>query len=203
MGFNALNPRLTTPSEITSEIREFSNEIVPNKIPLFVPVEPVFTSQTNECFFDVQQKVASDGGTVLHGWTIWETPRILLEAEFHAVWLSPANKLIDISPKPDGEQRILFLPDSNRIWRKEPVDNVRKPLIDNAYTRRLIKFGEAKVELQRRYYVYGKIVPIPRIEVERLVSLLGLNPALLDSLVGRNDPCPCGSGKKYKKCHGA
>jgi uncharacterized protein YecA (UPF0149 family) len=20
---------------------------------------------------------------------------------------------------------------------------------------------------------------------------------------GRNDPCPCGSGKKYKKCHGA
>lgn len=21
--------------------------------------------------------------------------------------------------------------------------------------------------------------------------------------VGRNDPCPCGSQKKYKKCHGA
>jgi preprotein translocase subunit SecA len=20
--------------------------------------------------------------------------------------------------------------------------------------------------------------------------------------VGRNDPCPCGSGKKFKKCHG-
>jgi preprotein translocase subunit SecA len=23
------------------------------------------------------------------------------------------------------------------------------------------------------------------------------------SKVGRNDPCPCGSGKKFKKCHGA
>ena len=22
-------------------------------------------------------------------------------------------------------------------------------------------------------------------------------------MVQRNDPCPCGSGKKYKKCHGA
>ena len=22
------------------------------------------------------------------------------------------------------------------------------------------------------------------------------------STVGRNDPCPCGSGKKFKKCHG-
>jgi preprotein translocase subunit SecA len=21
--------------------------------------------------------------------------------------------------------------------------------------------------------------------------------------IGRNDPCPCGSGKKYKRCHGA
>ncbi|MBK9320663.1 MAG: SEC-C domain-containing protein [Bacteroidetes bacterium] len=21
--------------------------------------------------------------------------------------------------------------------------------------------------------------------------------------VGRNEPCPCGSGKKYKSCHGA
>jgi uncharacterized protein len=21
--------------------------------------------------------------------------------------------------------------------------------------------------------------------------------------VGRNDPCPCGSGKKFKQCHGA
>jgi hypothetical protein len=21
--------------------------------------------------------------------------------------------------------------------------------------------------------------------------------------LGRNDPCPCGSGKKFKKCHGA
>jgi preprotein translocase subunit SecA len=21
--------------------------------------------------------------------------------------------------------------------------------------------------------------------------------------VGRNEPCPCGSGKKYKQCHGS
>lgn len=25
----------------------------------------------------------------------------------------------------------------------------------------------------------------------------------VEAKVGRNDPCPCGSGKKYKKCHGA
>ncbi len=25
----------------------------------------------------------------------------------------------------------------------------------------------------------------------------------VEAVPGRNDPCPCGSGKKYKKCHGA
>src|SRR5262249_2750764 len=27
-------------------------------------------------------------------------------------------------------------------------------------------------------------------------------PARAAQKVGRNDPCPCGSGKKYKHCHG-
>ena len=27
-------------------------------------------------------------------------------------------------------------------------------------------------------------------------------PVKVDKQVGRNDPCPCGSGKKYKNCHG-
>jgi SEC-C motif len=29
------------------------------------------------------------------------------------------------------------------------------------------------------------------------------SPVVRTNKVGRNDPCPCGSGKKYKKCHGA
>jgi preprotein translocase subunit SecA len=31
----------------------------------------------------------------------------------------------------------------------------------------------------------------------------GPRPVVTGAKVGRNDPCPCGSGKKYKKCHGA
>lgn len=27
-------------------------------------------------------------------------------------------------------------------------------------------------------------------------------PVRSEKIVGRNDPCPCGSGKKYKNCHG-
>jgi len=28
-------------------------------------------------------------------------------------------------------------------------------------------------------------------------------PIKVEKKVGRNDPCPCGSGKKYKACHGS
>ena len=30
----------------------------------------------------------------------------------------------------------------------------------------------------------------------------GSAPIRVEKKVGRNDPCPCGSGKKYKQCHG-
>ena len=29
-----------------------------------------------------------------------------------------------------------------------------------------------------------------------------LEPIRVGPKIGRNDPCPCGSGKKYKNCHG-
>lgn len=32
---------------------------------------------------------------------------------------------------------------------------------------------------------------------------LKARPVSREVRVGRNEPCPCGSGKKYKKCHGA
>ena len=38
------------------------------------------------------------------------------------------------------------------------------------------------------------INPLPVIETRRLDE---------NEKIGRNDPCWCGSGKKFKKCHGA
>jgi preprotein translocase subunit SecA len=37
----------------------------------------------------------------------------------------------------------------------------------------------------------------PQQEVEKKPE-----PVRVGEKVGRNDPCPCGSGKKYKNCHG-
>lgn len=40
---------------------------------------------------------------------------------------------------------------------------------------------------------------IPRVDRQ---SMLPQHPVRVGPKTGRNDPCPCGSGKKYKKCHG-
>ena len=42
--------------------------------------------------------------------------------------------------------------------------------------------------------------PMPREQVKATTYVKDKNDPFAN--VGRNDPCPCGSGKKYKKCHG-
>jgi uncharacterized protein YecA (UPF0149 family) len=52
---------------------------------------------------------------------------------------------------------------------------------------------------------------LERIRSARDLGEVGTAPAGMPSLdarfgggkVGRNDPCPCGSGKKFKRCHGS
>ena len=39
-------------------------------------------------------------------------------------------------------------------------------------------------------------------EVEVKSAHAAEQPLPADLKVGRNEPCPCGSGKKYKHCHG-
>jgi preprotein translocase subunit SecA len=39
-----------------------------------------------------------------------------------------------------------------------------------------------------------ELEPVPAVQQRRVAS---------DEQIGRNDPCWCGSGKKFKRCHGA
>jgi len=45
------------------------------------------------------------------------------------------------------------------------------------------------------------VVPMPSSAAARMPVKPAAEPIVIDK-IGRNDPCPCGSGKKYKKCHG-
>jgi SEC-C motif-containing protein len=54
----------------------------------------------------------------------------------------------------------------------------------------------------RWYYTDAEGTPSVRSTAAAGSSPAPLPPALAASRPGRNDPCPCGSGQKYKRCHG-
>jgi preprotein translocase subunit SecA len=54
-------------------------------------------------------------------------------------------------------------------------------------------------------YLFHVELSKPKTEPQRVAPLNARGPVkqATSDKVGRNDPCPCGSGKKYKRCHGA
>ena len=105
----------TTPIKITEKILKFCREkIDPTTNPIFLKLVPVGDCMLRDCFGNVENYMKKNGGGVQHGWIIWEIPNFSLEAEFHAVWVNGESEYIDITPKADGENKILFLPDSKR-----------------------------------------------------------------------------------------
>ncbi len=86
----------------------------------------------------------------------------------------------------------------------------RDPLVE--YQREAYDmFSDMIASLKRdsvRYMFHAQIVEQPK-KPDPVVRLQGTGGAALKrqadagDKVGRNAPCPCGSGKKYKKCHGA
>ena len=168
-------------------------------------VSPRADGDINECFAAVSAHVKHHGGSVQHGWAFWEWPTVLVEAEFHAVWRRENGSLLDVAPRADSEQRILFLADPIRVFTGVAVDNVRLALRDDPRIAEFIKLAEKKYALLNRgerAHQFGAVA-IPRDEIEPvLVRMLQLQSQLAGRL-GRNDPCRCGSGRKYKKCHGS
>ncbi|MDB5350157.1 MAG: sec-C metal-binding protein [Planctomycetota bacterium] len=92
------------------------------------------------------------GGNSLLGWTIWEWPGVLLEAISHGVWERSDGELLDPTPKADGEETTLFLPDRNAVDTGGVVLARRWPLADwpeiAEYTDVCRRVGEA----QQQYY---------------------------------------------------
>lgn len=71
--------------------------------------------------------------------------------------------------------------------------------------RNSIQTGEMDIEDFRKQILTMEL-PSETIRFDLLKQLTDIKPAApqpeKQKKVGRNDPCPCGSGKKYKKCCG-
>jgi preprotein translocase subunit SecA len=77
------------------------------------------------------------------------------------------------------------------------MDRIKGDTLERLFKFQLVRGErpEAEVETPRPQQMSlnrGEAAAAPKQPVKRT-----------EEKVGRNDPCPCGSGKKYKKCHGA
>ena len=122
--------------------------------------------------------------------------------------------------------RAVILRSIDQLWVEHltEVDDLRRgiglrgyaqedPL--NAFKREAFKLydefqGLIRVSIGRsilRVSVVQQEAPRPKIVATSAASTTSAPapkaPVAPAASVGRNDPCPCGSGKKYKKCHGA
>jgi preprotein translocase subunit SecA len=122
--------------------------------------------------------------------------------------------------------RAVILRSIDQLWVEHltEVDDLRRgiglrgyaqedPL--NAFKREAFKLydefqGLIRVSIGRsilRVSVVQQEAPRPKVVATSAASTTSAPapkaPVAPAASVGRNDPCPCGSGKKYKKCHGA
>ncbi len=134
------------------------------------------------------------------------------------------QKEAEISPEIMRQiERLLMLQVIDRLWidHLTAVDDLRQGIGLRAYGQRdpLVEYkSEAYTQFQGlltsiRHDVAHSIFhvtlqreepkPPPRqLQTNRQEFEDSREPARAGRKIGRNDPCPCGSGKKYKKCHG-
>lgn len=145
--------RTIVPTKFHTGILALCRKIGTGSAPTYVDVAPDRDSILNDCFRNVQNRIARDGGTQQCGWILWEAENILIEAEFHCVWRTPQDKLLCISAREDGENRLAFLPDHSRRHEGRRVENIALSWPNNqsveellAKEAELFKFEERHVD---------------------------------------------------------
>jgi hypothetical protein len=200
----------TTPQAVSPEITALCQKLVPDGRPRFVELTPLPGTDPLDCFSVVEEKSRLAGGSPCNGWRIWELPRFFIEAEFHCLWQDPEGRLRDITPAPSSVSRILFVPDPERVYEGRQVNNVRRALTTHPAINDFFRAADEQFEIMNRgdrAYRHGRIElsederqQMMYAEMRKANAIRTVQSAL--PRPGRNDPCPCGSGKKFKKCHG-
>ncbi|MHA6492652.1 preprotein translocase subunit SecA [Pseudomonas borbori] len=79
-----------------------------------------------------------------------------------------------------------------QVRREDPVEEEA----------RLRREAEAMAERMQFQHAEASALSQPDAEAEEGDVAVAAIPVRTEQKIGRNEPCPCGSGKKYKHCHG-
>lgn len=202
---------MRTPSIAAESVRQLAWDATgTNAEPIVLARDFVPGADPRDCFPTVAAVVTERGGRARYGWRIAEEDGLFLEAEFHAVWERPDGVLIDVSPPTAPSATTLFVPDPDRVYEGRQVNSVRVALLDHPTVYEHFAAQDAKFEVENRGERADahelRLSGADAVEYEHILARAErAKQAVLQMprpKPGRNDPCPCGSGLKYKRCHG-
>ncbi len=88
----------------------------------------------------------------------------------------------------------------------EMKDQVKRAVVQHIFTVKLYTKEEIEELKRRQEEMLAKQLEAHKraqAEKERIEAMKATPVKRGEQKIGRNDPCPCGSGKKFKHCHGA
>ena len=84
----------------------------------------------------------------------------------------------------------------------EKSGSEKKPIIARVHSNEKARYVAETCAEHGWHYIIGFEPDKPE-DISDLEKMLNPSKPVTSQKVGRNDPCPCGSGKKYKKCCGS
>jgi hypothetical protein len=146
------------------------------------------------------------------GWIAWSDSHWLFAAQRNKDAARAEQILKEGLATPDVENRADLLDRLATLYeetgRGEEAAVLRQEIQQTTGSKRTTTVGRESGLLQiKETFDFGE-PGLPLDQLPNLAKSLNFAPAAADersgrqSRVGRNEPCPCGSGKKYKKCCG-
>ena len=78
----------------------------------------------------------------------------------------------------------------------------KRPIVVRVHAEERARYVTETCAKHGWYYIIGIEMDKPE-DLSDLEKALNPPQPLIAEKIGRNDPCPCGSGKKFKRCCGA
>jgi preprotein translocase subunit SecA len=200
---------LMASSDISETIKNIREDVVKNTIDLYIPPESL-EEQWN--IPELEKQIIQDFGLslplqewldkdeMLHE----ETLRHKILAEIESAY---AKKEMEISAETLRQvEKSVMLQQLDILWKEHlaHMDYLRQGIHLRGYAQKNPKqeYKREAFELFTRMLGNLKYQVISILSMFRIAPPEEAPPAPAPLAIGRNDLCPCGSGKKFKQCHG-
>ncbi|MCP4652862.1 MAG: preprotein translocase subunit SecA [Candidatus Omnitrophica bacterium] len=85
---------------------------------------------------------------------------------------------------------------------EEMIDSIKEGIVDMVFKAKITRKETSVFDEGAKNFVHSQYSPLKKKGAVAQENSKEISAKKVEQKVGRNEPCPCGSGKKYKKCCG-